>query len=83
LLTLHVIDCLLGFFGIQAISGDVPFILPVEEAVLPSGFLACVLDFVPRSALVASAVVLLVLRPIILVRLLLVVLGRLLIFYGS
>jgi len=60
----------------------VPFILPTEEAVLPLGFLACVLDFVLGSPLVAFAVVLLVWRPIILVRLLLVVLGRLLILLG-
>ena len=59
-----------------------PFILPTEEAVLPLGFLACVLDFVLGSPLVAFAVVLLVWRPIILVRLLLVVLGRLLILLG-
>jgi len=40
--TLLVIDSLLGFFGIWAISGDVPFVLPMVEVVFPLGFLACV-----------------------------------------
>jgi hypothetical protein len=51
----------LSFFGICAIPSDMPFVFPMEEAILPLWLL--VLISVLALALVVSSVILLVVRP--------------------